>query len=309
MLLPEILLNKESIKHKFHKSQEKILAAYSVNTNRKVFLSEDSWTGVIASRKIFPKALVTEDEVAKACYQFTTLTNIFTWAYTKKVYNLSPNLFSQLMGTGMTSDRIPMETFHGFPDWCAWFEPPVDLVYGLIKGFFARVVQMSDEYRLVLTIYISKNNKSFPEPITLVFKIQPDADFNTTIDSTIIENSTVISKQLRIHVKGFLNVVLYMCQDKPDLENHVKKSSNNAFRISEKSSGKPFISKGINSFDVDINDEIDNQPTTGCERIGSEKCPHVRSGFYRVYWTGPGRTIPKVKWVNSVFVNSDKIKD
>jgi hypothetical protein len=40
--------------------------------------------------------------------------------------------------------------------------------------------------------------------------------------------------------------------------------------------------------------------------LGVGVSPHWRRGHFHTYWTGPGRTIPQLKWVRPVIVNADQ---
>lgn len=42
---------------------------------------------------------------------------------------------------------------------------------------------------------------------------------------------------------------------------------------------------------------------------GAPKRPHRKRGHYRTYWTGPGRQVPKVRWIAPFWVNQDLLGD
>lgn len=335
MILPEILLNKETNKYKFNSVViNKVKEAFKNREDKKLFLDESEWEPVLFDNSKPFRTFATktskmrnssdeEDRHEFVC-EFAELLNIFTWMFNKKVYKINDDLFDELYYHGKQIEEIPVETLYGFPDWCAWFSIPEKILKGTIKGFFVRMSKVSKYYCLHTTLYIKLKDGKL-KPLTLFIGAYKEYDIYEELEKNLkTRRSLSVITQLKkdffkdqdeeefystfgIFVKSLLNIILFVCQEETDLENYTKKPSVESNDINyDKALNEPFVSKNINVKEIfNINKkEYEKHSPKG---TGSEKCPHVRSGFYRVYWTGPGRTIPKVRWVNSVFVNSDKI--
>jgi len=65
--------------------------------------------------------------------------------------------------------------------------------------------------------------------------------------------------------------------------------------------GGRFVS-ALKKWEKDRNTEHQNRPH------GSPR-PHLRAGHFHLYWTGKGRTIPKVQFLHPCLVNADSVGD
>ena len=123
---------------------------------------------------------------------------------------------------------------------------------------------------------------------------------------------------LRRYVAQVFNSLVYICTDQPDIETY-RPGVNRAGRIKKsrrRQQRRPRLS--------DINEVVQlgfrmgpalhharrqwehrqgEQPTgTGVRQV-----PHRRRSHYQTYWTGPGRQVPRVKWIAPYWVNQDQL--
>lgn len=254
------------------------------------------------------------------------------WNNYKKIYRFHPSFVTYLADTESTGafatlwKRLPFRSFY------IWFgdrEVPA-VHYGLDKtvtishawGAFVRVHFAEKFIRLGLEVTgnntgNSKNAKDW-KSVGFVLDIPEGMNFDEALDWYVESRKgiEVFNPERTAEVKDFwrpffriaMNACQYLCasnaevqdlrvakKDKPVIESSGKrvpvsiKVSNVGYRIGE--SFERMYTKS--------NDETDN---TRVGAKGIKKRPHVRRAHWHHYWTGPGRTVLEVKWLEPIFV-------
>lgn len=304
MLLPEVLFNKEAIKYKLNRKSDLIKKTYNERTEKRVFVPERCWLQVCKKENILK-----EKDLSKRMRKITKFSEeacILTWGYTKKIYNISEDIFNRIVSNydNLTKmlDETPSESLKYFPDYCAWFQFFKNESFKF-EGFYVRPTLTPKMFGFTISFYF-KNHK---EPDTVFLEVRPDLTVVKMIEQELNSIEDEVKEMSKNLLSIFLIIVLLVCKDPKDLDTHIK-SNSDSDNYNIKGDNIPFISKHVTVREIDIED-ITHPIVSKMNNVGSKKRPHIRSGFERVYWTGPGRTIPKIKWVNSVFVNSDKVSN
>ena len=108
--------------------------------------------------------------------------------------------------------------------------------------------------------------------------------------------------------KIVINGSQYLCASNAEIKDvHISKKDRNkakhplAKRAMAVDSSKVGYHLGI-QFEKMYFETESSQSSSGGGRVGIKKRPHVRRAHWHHYWTGPGRTVLEVKWLEPVFV-------
>ena len=133
-------------------------------------------------------------------------------------------------------------------------------------------------------------------------------------DDLAEEDRSKLQAWLRRYVAQVFNSLLYVCTDQPDVE---------TYRPRINRAGKPKKHRKQRRPQLDDIDALvqlcfrmgpalhqarqqwERQQQAAAGESGRRYRPHRKRGHYRTYWTGPGRQVPKVKWIAPFWVNQD----
>jgi hypothetical protein len=100
----------------------------------------------------------------------------------------------------------------------------------------------------------------------------------------------------------FFSIILYLCTADRDIVQISKsrKPRNKASSKKQKRQLPVHYRVGTSIGSAIRRAKNKKSVTTG---TGIKKSPHLRKAHYHLYWTGPGRKIPKLKFVHTILVN------
>jgi hypothetical protein len=127
---------------------------------------------------------------------------------------------------------------------------------------------------------------------------------------------------LRTYVSQTLNCLLYICTDQPDVVTYrpglnqagkVKKQGRRQQRRPKPDDIEAVVQLGFRMGPA-LNAgrqqwEQSQQPGSSGDGRGSTQRPHQKRGHFRTYWTGPGRQVPRVRWIAPFWVHPDLLSD
>jgi hypothetical protein len=118
----------------------------------------------------------------------------------------------------------------------------------------------------------------------------------------------------RVFWRALLPLLLYLCSEEPDLQGVVKapQASNkrryahtfippqadNLLQVGFRHGGKIRMWR----------QEFRARPVES-SGLGMPKAPTIRRAHYHLYWTGVGRTVPRVRWIAATAVNVRNLDD
>lgn len=159
------------------------------------------------------------------------------------------------------------------------------------------------------------------EPTTTV-----DAAIEATIakfvfsDDLAEDDRTKFEAWLRTYVAQVFNSLIYVCTDQPDVV--IRQPGANKAGKSKKRQRRKQRRPRPSDIDTVVQlgfrmgpalhqarrdwEQRQQESATGS---GQRYRPHRKRGHYRTYWTGPGRQVPKVKWIAPFWVNQDLLGD
>lgn len=255
-----------------------------------------------------------------------------SWAATKSVYEFEPELAESLINTRLDGS-IPGEVFKRLPNWCVYVACEIKFGKTHADGFFAFLDASKNGDGAIVFVFdatsaLKASGKTRDnEPPTTALGVQLKLQLNNQpiadqlvqqIESvqpgqSFTETGVTVVDFLGGALKPALSLVLYLCSTEPDILNLKRLSERPANPLPVKTR------KGLKEF-------IASTPTvwTVGSRIGAaikktkaeslraslhdgehaSPRPHVRAAHWHTYWTGKGRTEPRVKWLSPILVKA-----
>ncbi len=123
---------------------------------------------------------------------------------------------------------------------------------------------------------------------------------------------------LRRYVAQVFNSLIYICTDQPDIETYrpginragkVKNSGRRQQRRPRLSDISEVVQLGFRMGPALLQARRQWERRQGEQPIGTglRQVPHQRRSHYQTYWTGPGRQVPRIKWIAPYWVNQDEL--
>lgn len=242
--------------------------------------------------KEFDKNKRPKEQYAQLAIQMSALIN---WQYTKSIYRFDETLFLALVNQKL--DIIPMQLLYQLPESSFFIETyPVNKYLG--KGFFVHYDHTDNGYSLRLTFWeLSRNMSCLDVPLSTTESIsQMIQKILSTYPKVItIADRSYFEKRLRMA----LNLILYLCAENTDYSGRKKPQKPFTYKILKSThyhkigaSAGRLLKKHNNVFMK--------------RNLHGKIQPHIRSAHWHTYWTGKGKTIPKLKWIAPIFVNKDQ---
>lgn len=241
------------------------------------------------------------------------LSSIIPWRYGRPVYRFDPSLAESLMQTESDADEVPVSVIKRLP-FPGIFIETVPGIEGC-KGLFA-FLEYDFRYQDTLEL---RMHYAFDDGIVPIY-IQWTAERETLNESMLADNIRIARDVGRFDLPKaqdhfeicqslaprHLNLILYLCADDPDLRRSSPQPRIRSHKGAPETAAYPdAIEVGAYLGSV-LRQESGERRETGSESgAGSPKRPHVRRAHWHLYWTGEGRTVPRVKWVMPTFIHAD----
>lgn len=222
------------------------------------------------------------------------------WRPGKGIYRYDETLRQALVNTPIT-DTIPSDVLHHLPEWCVYLDHPLPG-----KTF--------DEWGELVGAWI---HLSAPIPAgkqQLRFLL----DFSTHLCQVGVDLGGSISDGLRSHLSSdwfvakpfipvlssLLSLVLYLCSDTPDIRDVLARGR----RPIRTGGGEP-IASGPQTWQVGIRvgAALRRAHETQGDTVHPHGSPrsHARIAHWHLYWTGPGKRVPVLRWLHLIEVKRD----
>lgn len=257
----------------------------------------------------------------------------------KQVYILNSKLFSRLKETKNIENiscnvinNLPFDSFYIEADNCDVLIDSKIPVNGMFVNI-EKIIKDGKSYNGLHCILRMANNTFFPLRIDLSKdKTSIISSFNECwhMGRTLTENETNVQAEIKKTFVDFLQVVLYMCCERKDIVKLIKNPrkkgkkrqkeiiySQLGFKIgkeileeerrtnSEFVIGKTFSNVLVHySYDSNLEKKTINKE----EENNRPKAPHFRAAHWAVYHVGKGREQTILKWINTIYVNADKVQ-
>lgn len=256
------------------------------------------------------------------------LWTISDWTKYKKIYELQPTFADFLADTESAKvscelwKRLPYESFYLY-----FGDRKIDpekyglgsITMNVCKGAFVRV-HVTEKNIVNLGIEIIGNSKE-EKWMGFVLDIPEGMNFNNAIDYYVDSRKGIESfdpqrvTEIKEFWKPFFRIIMNACQYFSASNAEIKdvKVAKKDRPVSKSKDGKEKkVNIKVSQVGYSIGQRFEQmyrQTETSTERIGTKgtkKRPHVRRAHWHHYWTGPGRTVLEVKWLEPVFVMGEE---
>lgn len=316
--VPRPLLLWRSLKKQYPDILESVSAAAVKQWERQrkessVLLSLSEWVFIakeFSSKEIDDPLILWEAErIAPVC----------SWALGQGIYRVDPDLSHAVIETKLP-DIFPLDIFSKLPEYCIYTETPHDLYekIGLfngpaprIHGFFAYINDSGTMEFPILKIAMDMDNGIYSVPI----KLDPHLTLKDAISlfKEDERNKDVLLKKISDvaaeTLAPLLSLLLYICSDKPEIDN-LREPGTAPHRVEPKK-----VKKGFRFF-------VPHEPRiwvigekTGKairkyvsgDGLSKAKRPHLRRAHWHGYWHGKkGLQEFRPVWLSPIAVNADR---
>jgi hypothetical protein len=240
------------------------------------------------------------------------------WRVTQSIYRFDPVLAAALSDTPI--DTVPVEVLYRLPEWCvyvevenhSWFTAPM-------AGFFAHlehdavtgrpelrlVIDLDDEFGqpMAIAVPIHLNQQTLEKQIESMLAESRRQMITEGATSRVRDLSAAGGDMLADEIRPLLGMLLYLCSEQPDLGDFSPsrpepKRTKNGWRLFPPDRPR-IIMVGVEIGDELRSANLDEQLNR--ERKGQR--PHIRRAHWHTYLTGPGRSVPLLKWLPPIPVN------
>lgn len=252
-----------------------------------------------------------------------SLATAVNWMFSKGIYKFDQDIFNNLITTKIKGN-IPTEVLLRLPEYCVFFDTK-GFDYGdgrIVDGFFAHLDYSTIENESYLRILIvSDNLLSLPIVLKLgdiTIKESMQYIVSRAIDEIDDMNDKTANYLINYSkrdeysnwIEPFINMLLYICQQEPDIDLHRKpghspkrhsyKKTKKGLRLFEPSTIKIWDTGVING----------NRLRDSYKKInGNDRKirPHLRRAHWHGYWLGPkdGDRNFIYKWLNPIYVDAE----
>jgi hypothetical protein len=224
-----------------------------------------------------------------------------TWRLSQGIYRFEPEMYEQIASTPM-SGEIPMETLLRLPEWCVYIETPND---PLMPGFWAlleedqnaghvelRIVGVSDGivYLLPIHLRVGASLADCLEDTTRYTVMQGLLSMNQTADISVFEAARNNAPNFAKDVARYVNLVLYLCADAPDLGGELPQKAD---YMKTKKGHRWFPAKKPKVWEAGyrvakwLRAARESAASRGDGDTGRQVTPHVRRAHWHGFWCGP----------------------
>lgn len=255
------------------------------------------------------------------------LAAVLAWRMTKGIYRFDPDLLASLWSVELDR-QIPADIFFSLPAWCCYIDldgvPFAVVDNEKVLGFFVYLdsdaVTGTREIRLAI---VHDGPQDFVMA-NLPFVIDSGCSLNDMFRGSIAKHLTLVSpdsptaRQLKAlpdeeirrssaMYAPLFNLVLYLCSKGADI---LAPAKTRPVRVSK----NPKKQKKNRRLPVEyrVGTRIGaalrqaRESSSGAAGSGSRKSPHIRKPHWHLYWTGKGRAVPVVKFMDIIPVNVGK---
>lgn len=244
------------------------------------------------------------------------------YARTRHTYHIEPALWEELSDMEWPADS-PAEALKYLPLPSFAMRAPDDTIYTVAYDLLSG---REESEELELRVSVLEKDRSFTPYCVLHLVGTIDEAVDQAVDTIVGDPGTDAiepvsgdeARDLREEIRGnaekIINLLLYLAGEDDIVDRaghypgpfhrHQKALSDTEYEgILEEDPSESDVGVRMQKAFRQYKEEIDRPESDG---DGSKKAPHIRRPHPHLYWTGPGREIPKVKYLGPTPVNMDE---
>lgn len=290
--------------------------------DQSVFLHYYAWAAILVNFKysqFLPLGVSKQVEFPlDKIPDYIALADIGTWRYTKGVYRINDEVANYLINSEFKGN-IPTDKISKLPEWSIY----VDCTnlrlssFGLnVVGFWASINYLELDKEKVLH-FTPLYETTFGSDFSTCIRLDAGQDLSIEADTALIQShfkqqpSKENIEALNTFKKQVLQIILFICQDEPDIFENGTEVNEFDFRPTPqriKGGIRLFEAKKVRYFDVGVKTgRAIKEAFNSYQLSGKTQAPHIRRAHWHGYWKGSKMMENQeffYKWIPPVLVNS-----
>lgn len=250
-------------------------------------------------------------------------TGLIAWRYSQGVYHFDDNLLVALKDTD-TDKPIPIDVVVRLPEYAIYIQLP-DWFFESLPGVVGTLVFYDFDYgtqllELRFVLFLEEY-----EPVQIIIPLEEGLNVSETLEKLTApaveymrQNGmpeTLPDEQYKKDVQSLVSLVLYLCSDKPEIDNLRQPGKVPARPKPKKVKGGMtlFPPQQLTVWEVgrSLGQALRNAAAQKQEYAGGTHASpraHVRRGHWHGFWTGPrkGDRTFVLKWLHPMLVGMEK---
>ena len=239
----------------------------------------------------------------------TAIPVVTLWRESRVIYQYDPDLADVLMA--QDSPDIPCDTLHHLPQWCT-------CITGFDRAGKLVALYAAVEYGILCLTWQHASGLVQMDALPLgegdagqTFARVMDA-LEDTLPQGMVDQ---YKRKARARINRGVNLLLYLCADNAELHTSHPRPPRVSTPRDPAASARPTrpltydvgvrIGAAIRTAQHDAEaaaGQLDRAPSAS----RTSPTPHVRRGHYATYWTGSGRKVPIVRWIEPLLIGVRK---
>lgn len=246
-------------------------------------------------------------------------TQFAAWSQCPVILRMDPTLIEQIGEVDATA-RLPLQLLTRLPFWCCFIDVngAFEIDGSKLQGFFVSIVSDdrplgADDFKVNLLIQPVEVEQGKPFagrvliPVDLAATSVADGVRQAIGDDALAQVGSAWAERVAHVATWAVHAALYLCSDEPDYGGAVPPQAVFNAAAAASLSKQPAAKKAIvHAVGFRIGAAIRrarDEARSAAKGDGATVIPHWRKSHFHLYWTGPGRQIPRVKWLAPIPVN------
>jgi hypothetical protein len=240
---------------------------------------------------------------------------LLAWRFSQGIYIFEPEIKKELLEATIP-DIFPLNIFEKLPEWSLYVEIKETIAGKFIYGFFALLDYVQGAECLIISIDFEDGDEIYNEHLLTLPLIITDSITVAEAVWQVIERTGEfevgddkhIEYATHNFVKPCLSLLLYICQDEPEIEARDKPYAG----IKPAHNYPKKVKEGFKLFMPDkpriwkVGEKISRLIRQGAaHHTEGKKSPHLRRAHWHGYYRGKGKSEFFFKFLPIISVNSD----
>lgn len=233
------------------------------------------------------------------------------WREGRTIYEYSPELAETLVSQDVPT--VPCEALRRLPQWCT-------CITGFdASGRIAALYAYIDESELIM-VWQHANGLIYTDMVNLINGVSVIDAMRETIreKKKLVANTNI---EFRVNLdreratRG-INLILYLCAENAEIQSPHKKVARTSTPQDPDAPAAATIKPTSYNVGVRIGAairaalaarEVEINEVNVAAHKHASPIPHIRRAHYATYWTGEGRKIPVVRWIEPILVGVKRV--
>lgn len=234
-----------------------------------------------------------------------------TWRVTRGIYRFHPELRQALLRTPV--EEVAPEVLLRLPEWCVYvdLDGGEQIPSGRWVGFYAHLDWHPSEdwptLRVVLAVErpVPQRLVWLPSSLPLRHRTLSEARSELRLEVAGSKYSEETEAEWSTAILVCLPLLLYLASEEAEIRDRRDAGRRPERRRPERDGGGPNwweVGYRVGTVLGRAREPVSEGPTDATVGALRSPAPHVRRAHYHLYWTGPGRREPRIRWLHPILV-------